>query len=71
MPQFNLAAAMALFSELTKKATLEQEVIAANKPVQPKPGTGKGIWMAPDFDESLDGMSVELSQRDQLPRSTR
>jgi antitoxin (DNA-binding transcriptional repressor) of toxin-antitoxin stability system len=24
------------------------------KPVGRKPGTGKGIWMSPDFDETLD-----------------
>jgi hypothetical protein len=24
------------------------------KPVKRKPGTGKGIWMSPDFDQPLD-----------------
>jgi antitoxin (DNA-binding transcriptional repressor) of toxin-antitoxin stability system len=27
--------------------------IVAIKPAKRMPGTGKGIWMAPDFDESL------------------
>jgi prevent-host-death family protein len=65
MPQFNLAEAKARFSELVQKAMLGEEVIVAKenkpvvkivplKPVKRKPGTGKGIWMAPDFDEPLD-----------------
>lgn len=65
MPQFNLAEAKARFSELVQKAMLGEEVIVAKenkpvvkivalKPVKRKPGTGKGIWMAPNFDEPLD-----------------
>jgi antitoxin (DNA-binding transcriptional repressor) of toxin-antitoxin stability system len=60
-----LAEANARFSDLVQKAILEQEVIDAKenepvvkivpiKPVERKPGTGKGIWMSPDFDEPLD-----------------
>ena len=65
MPQFNLAEAKARFSELVQKALLGEEVIVAkeNKPVvrivpirPPKrnPGTGKGIWISPDFDEPIE-----------------
>ena len=65
MPQFDLAEAQARFSELVQKAMLGEEVIIArkNKPIvkivpiklaKRKPGTGKGIWMSPDFDEPLD-----------------
>ncbi len=28
--------------------------IVAIKPAKRKPGTGKGIWMSPDFDEPLE-----------------
>jgi prevent-host-death family protein len=65
MPQFNLAEAKSRFSELVQKAMLGEEVIVAKenkpvvkivpiKPAKRKPGTGKGIWMSPDFDEPLD-----------------
>ena len=65
MSQFNLAEAKARFSELVQKALLGEEVIVAKenkpvvkivaiKPVGRKPGTGKGIWISPDFDEPLD-----------------
>lgn len=65
MAQFNVAEAKARFSELVQKAMLGEEVIVARgnrpvvrivpiKPARRKPGTGKGIWMAPDFDEPLD-----------------
>jgi prevent-host-death family protein len=65
MPLFNVATAKAHFSELVRKAMLGEEVVVTkeNKPVvkivpvktlKRKPGTGKGIWMAPDFDEQLD-----------------
>jgi len=64
MPQFNLAEARARFSELVQKAMLGEEVIVAKenrpvvrivaiKPVKRRPGTGKGIWMSPDFDEPI------------------
>jgi prevent-host-death family protein len=64
-PQVDLAEAKARFSELVQKAMLGEEVTVAKenkpvvkivplKPVKRKPGTGKGIWMAPDFDEPLD-----------------
>ena len=62
--QFNLAEAKARFSELVQKAMLGEEVIVTRKnkpvvrivPIRPpkrKPGTGKGIWVSPDFAESL------------------
>lgn len=65
MAQFNLAEAKAHFSELVQKAMRGEEVIVAKenhpvvrivpiKPARRKPGTGKGIWIAPDFDEPLD-----------------
>jgi prevent-host-death family protein len=65
MAQFNLAEAKARFSELVQKALLGEEVIVAkeNKPVvrivpirppKRKPGTGKGIWISPDFDEPIE-----------------
>lgn len=65
MARFSLSEAKARFSELVQKAMLGEEVIVAKenkavvrivpiKPVRRKPGTGKGIWMAPDFDEPLD-----------------
>jgi len=63
--QVNLAEAKARFSELIQQALLGEEVIIAKenrpvvkivpiKPTKRKPGTGKGIWMAPDFDDPLD-----------------
>ena len=65
MPQFSLAVAKAHFSELVRRAMLGEEVVVTKenkpvvkivpvKPVKRKPGTGKGIWMSPDFDEPLD-----------------
>ncbi len=65
MPQFNLAEAKARFSELVQKALLGEEVIVAKEnkavvrivPIRPpkrKPGTGKGIWISPDFDEPIE-----------------
>ena len=65
MAQFSLSEAKARFSEMVQKAMLGEEVIVAKenkpvvkivpiKPARRKPGTGKGIWMAPDFDEPLD-----------------
>jgi prevent-host-death family protein len=65
MTKLNVAEAKARFSELVQKAMLGEEVIVAkgNKPVvkivairpaRRKPGTGKGIWMSPDFDAPLD-----------------
>jgi prevent-host-death family protein len=64
MARFNVAEAKARFSELIQKAMLGEEVIVSKenrpvvkivaiKPAKRKPGTGKGIWMAPDFDEPL------------------
>ena len=63
MAKFNIAEAKAHLSELVQKAMLGEEVIIAkdNKAVaklvalapprkKREPGTGKGIWMAPDFD---------------------
>ena len=65
MSQFNLAEAKAHFSELVQKAMRGEDVIVAKenrpvvrivaiKPARRKPGTGKGIWISPDFDEALD-----------------
>lgn len=65
MAQFKLAEAKARFSELVQKAMLGEEVIVSKenkpvvkivpiKPAKRKPGTGKGIWMSPDFDQPLD-----------------
>ncbi len=65
MPQFSVAAAKARFSELVQRAMLGEEVVVTKenkavvrivpiKPAKRKPGTGKGIWMAPDFDEPLE-----------------
>jgi prevent-host-death family protein len=65
MPQFSLAAAKAHFSELVRRAMLGEEVVVTKenkpvvkivpvKPAKRKPGTGKGIWMSPDFDEPLE-----------------
>lgn len=63
--QLNLAEAKARFSELVQKAMLGEEIIVAKenkpvvkivaiKPAKRMPGTGKGIWMSPDFDAPLD-----------------
>lgn len=60
----NLAAAKARFSEVVQMAMLGKTIvitkenrpvvrIAAIKPAKRMPGTGKGIWMAPDFDAPL------------------
>jgi prevent-host-death family protein len=61
---YSLAAAKAHFSEIVQKAMLGESIvvtkenrpvvrIVAIKPATRMPGTGKGIWMAPDFDEPL------------------
>jgi prevent-host-death family protein len=61
---YKLADAKAHFSEIVQKAMLGESVvvtkenrpvvkIVAIKPATRVPGTGKGIWMAPDFDEPL------------------
>ncbi|MGI8991900.1 MAG: type II toxin-antitoxin system Phd/YefM family antitoxin [Bryobacteraceae bacterium] len=63
--QVNIAEAKTRFSELVQKAMLGEEVIVAKenkpvvkivpiKPVKREPGTGKGIWMAADFDAPLE-----------------
>lgn len=63
--QYKLADAKARFSEIVQKAMLGESVIVtkenrpvvkitAIKPVMRTPGTGKGIWMASDFDAPLD-----------------
>jgi prevent-host-death family protein len=65
MPQFSVTQAKAQFSELIQKALLGEEIIVtkAKRPIvkmvviqseKRKPGTGKGIWMSPDFDAHLD-----------------
>ncbi|HEX4136203.1 MAG TPA: type II toxin-antitoxin system prevent-host-death family antitoxin [Bryobacteraceae bacterium] len=64
MAEYKLADAKAHFSEIVQKAMLGESIvvtkenrpvvkIVAIKPVTRTPGTGKGIWMAPDFDEPL------------------
>ena len=61
---YKLADAKAHFSEIVQKAMLGESVvvtkenqpvvkIVAIKPAKRAPGTGKGIWMAPDFDAPL------------------
>ena len=66
MPEsYKLADAKAHFSELVQKAMLGETVIVtkenrpvvkivAIKPARRVPGTGKGIWMADDFDAPLE-----------------
>ena len=60
-----LADAKARFSEVVQTAMLGETIIitkenrpvvriTAIKPVKRMPGTGKGIWMAHDFDAPLD-----------------
>jgi prevent-host-death family protein len=62
--QYKLADVKARFSEIVQKAMLGESIvvtkenrpvvkIVAIKPATRMPGTGKGIWMAPDFDEPL------------------
>jgi prevent-host-death family protein len=62
--QYKLADAKAHFSEIVQKAMLGESIIVtrenrpvvkivAIKPATRTPGTGKGIWMAPDFDEPI------------------
>lgn len=62
---FKLTDAKARFSELVQRAMMGEEIIVTKenrpvvkivqvKPVKRKPGTGKGVWMSPDFDEPLD-----------------
>lgn len=59
-----LAEAKARFSEVVQTAMLGETIvitkenrpvvrITAIKPAKRMPGTGKGIWMAPEFDEPL------------------
>jgi prevent-host-death family protein len=59
-----LADAKARFSEVVQTAMLGETIvitkenrpvvrITAIKPAKRVPGTGKGIWMAPDFDAPL------------------
>jgi prevent-host-death family protein len=62
--QYKLADAKSHFCEIVQKAMLGESIIVtkenrpvvkivAIKPAKRTPGTGKGIWMAPDFDEPL------------------
>ncbi len=62
--QHKLADVKARFSEIVQKAMRGETIvvtkenrpvvkIVAIKPATRMPGTGKGIWMAPDFDEPL------------------
>ena len=61
---YGVAEAKSHFSEIVQKAMLGETVmvtkenrpvvkIVAIKPATRTPGTGKGIWMAPDFDEPI------------------
>jgi prevent-host-death family protein len=63
--EMKLAEAKARFSEVVQKAMLGETIIitkenrpvvriTAIKPAKRMPGTGKGIWMAPDFDAPLE-----------------
>ena len=65
MAQFDVAEAEARSAELIQKAMLGEEVVVVkdDKPVvkivrvqqdKRKPGTGKGIWIAPDFDAPFE-----------------
>jgi prevent-host-death family protein len=62
--EYKLADAKARFSEIVQKAMLGEAItvtkenrpvvkIVAIKKASRAPGTGKGLWMAPDFDEPL------------------
>jgi prevent-host-death family protein len=62
--KYKLADVKARFSEIVQKAMLGETIIVTKenrpvvkivpiKPANRMPGTGKGIWMAPDFDEPL------------------
>jgi prevent-host-death family protein len=62
--QYKLADAKARFSEIVQKAMLGEIItvtkenrpvvkIVPIKPAMRNPGTGKGIWMAADFDQPL------------------
>ena len=62
--RYKLADAKARFSEIVQKAMLGESIIVtkenrpvvkivAIKPTTRNPGTGKGIWMAADFDQPL------------------
>jgi prevent-host-death family protein len=62
--KYGIADAKARFSEIVQRAMLGESVtvlkenrpvvkIVPVKPATRVPGTGKGIWMAPDFDEPL------------------
>ena len=61
---YKLAEAKSHFSEIVQKVMLGESIIVTRenrpvvkivpiKPATRTPGTGKGIWMAPDFDEPL------------------
>jgi prevent-host-death family protein len=64
MEPYKLVDAKSHFSEIVQKVMLGASVIVTKenrpvvkivpiKPATRTPGTGKGIWMAPDFDEPL------------------
>jgi prevent-host-death family protein len=63
--EMKLAEAKARFSEVVQTAMPGETIIitkenrpvvriTAIKPAKRMPGTGKGIWMAPDFDAPLE-----------------
>lgn len=65
MARINITSAKIRLSELIQRAALGKDIVITKenkpvakivpvKPIKRKPGTGKGIWMAPDFDEPLD-----------------
>jgi prevent-host-death family protein len=62
--KYKLADAKSHFSEIVQMVMLGDSVVVTKenravvkivpiKPAKRTPGTGKGIWMAPDFDEPL------------------
>jgi prevent-host-death family protein len=62
---YKLSEAKARFSEIVQSAMMGDTIIVTKenlpvvkivriKPVKRQPGTGKGIWMSPDFDEPLE-----------------
>ena len=63
-PPYKLADAKSHLSEIIQKVMLGDSIIVTKenrpvvkivpiKPATRTPGTGKGVWMAPDFDEPL------------------
>jgi prevent-host-death family protein len=62
---YKLADAKARFSEVVQDAMMGDTIIITKEnkpvvkierisPVKRQPGTGKGVWMSPDFDDPLE-----------------